>query len=454
MSPAYEGDTSLWYTKRFKSYANRITAIPIECTDCSPYSISNDRYRVDESVLRAWSSAPGGLGAVFPRARRLSYVVEEDPDYYVSLAAQIIPLGLCNIHAEITAHLPRNADSSDKILRLLIPHTSNLQYLTLYCFPMRNNMGPTQSMFTELIMSVTQLQQLRTNIVLSPEAMLHLAYLPSLKVLLYDDFKIVLEAQMLERPEGFFQGLETLHLYSTFPNMTRIVSTIASRSIRTIQLRVPEGYSGKDLIIFLTACTRHISLKEINVIRSSHFASQMLEVQDVESIISTLQSMIQLRSLDITSFKFPILNCDLAAQFSEIFPSNFIYLRAYHLPPVPWTLFHRILSTRIWDEIPVGLYFVSTPPPRLTTDHQYESITVLHVAGNPGSNESQEEWAYILRAMFPVLQMMIIHPEEQDAECHDKIAAVSALMRIHCGVNWHRRGPRFDNAYSRGRRAY
>jgi hypothetical protein len=449
MSPAYEGDTSLWYTERFKCYANRITTISIERSNPSPYSIANDCYQVDESVWRAWSSAPGGLGAIFPRARRLSYIVEGDPDYCVSLAAQIIPLGLCNIHAEITAHQPRNADSSDKILRLLIPHTSNLQYLTLYCFSMRPNIRPSQSILTELIMSMTQLQQLQTNIALSPEAILHLAYLPSLKALVYDDFKIVLEAQMLGRPEGFFQGLETLHLYSTFPHMTSIISTIASHSLCTIQLRVPEGYSAKDLLIFLTACTRHIGLKEINVIRSSRFVPQMLDVRDVESIISTLQSMIQLRSLDITSFKFPILNCNLAAQFSESFSPNFICLRAYYLPPAPWTLFHQTLSTRIWDEMPVGLYFELTPPPQLTTDHQY-SLTVLHVAGNPGSNESQEEWAYILRAMFPILGMMIIHPEEQDVECHDKIAAISALMGIRCGVDWHR--PQFDNAYSRGRR--
>jgi hypothetical protein len=437
MTSTYRGDTSSWFTERFKAYSRRITTISLIHPDESLSLILDGRYyHVDESLFTAWMHSPGGLEAVFPRLRRFDYTDRGDTDYYISIAMNIIPIGLHAINAKIIDDPRSDIHVYDRFLRLVTPHTSNLRRLTLYNYSIGIRSVLADNAFSELIMHTPKLQELRTNILLSQDAILHLGYLPSLKVFC-DEALMDVQAASIQ-PDCSFQKLEKLHLHSTYSNMTQIISKIASHTVNSIELRISGRYSVEDFLSFLSICAKHADLEYVSATERTLVLFQTLHVKDVERIIIILQIMTTLRSLDVGSFIFPILDSSLASRLLDAFPCNFRCLKSYYLSPVPWQVLYRTLSARIWEDIPFGLYFEPVVPSQISFDRRFaqESVRVLHVAGNPGSAESRREWAYILRFVFPNLRGMLVNPAEQHPVNKTSISAVSDLMRINYRTNW------------------
>jgi hypothetical protein len=435
MSNAYNGDTSSWFTERFQNYSKRIVSFSLKHPYESPSLIADGRcYHVNQSVFTAWSNAPGGFRTIFPQARQLNYT--GDTKYYVVIAAKIIALNLRVIKVNLIGHTKLSDIDTyghDEFFRLILPHTCNLEFLSVYSLSILATTGSKNTALSELVIHTTQLQEFRTNIPLTPEAVLHLARLPSLKKLC-DLETSTISQTVSQQPERLFPGIHSLQLCSPFPEMTHTVAQIASSSIRTIQLRVSDALDAKNFLAFLGACSIHRTLEDLSTVSPSPFISHRLQLQDIEGIILALRNMTGLHSFEVGGFSFPILDTDIASQLLNACSQNLRSLNAYHLSPVTWGLLYRALASRSWQAIPFGLCFEPTPPPRLSVDSRFahESVRILHVAGNPGSDESKEEWADILRIMFPNLKSVLVHPEEQDFRNWTEITTIASSMGLPC----------------------
>jgi hypothetical protein len=409
-----------WYTKNFRKYSQRIQQISIDC--------GYDGYQVDDTVYKAWCHLPGGFSALFPNLRTLN--CSRRDAWLVAQIKLLFPLML----RELRIDLARNNDVQIEILSQLQKYCSQLQSLALYD-PERswNDESPLCNTAIQVIVNANRLRVLRIDHSLSANMMHLIAQLPNLQVVWLSEAVIKDGGPY---PQSAFPALQLLHVGF---NPIHLINVVSSQKLEAIYcMRSHSGrsdISADNAISLLAACVRHHVLKSLSL----YTRIDLLTTAQMEIIITTLAGIPALKSLSLTGLIFSLADDALALRLLHLFSSERLnYLNVLGLAPVSWPIFRLSLASRNQRrDIFLGLIFDSSPPLRQDL-HELPILnnnSSLDVAGDPGAGNVQQAWRDVICHLFPNLQSLVIHHEEQDDICRDRIRDLATSVGVACIIH-------------------
>jgi hypothetical protein len=396
-----------WLTERFLSYSRRIRATGLGTAISKQRIMSGQFLHVDTSVYMTWSTAPGGLTAIFSNTTRLGCTLKEDPEYYASLVSQLCSPRMLQIHAEVCAYSAYQIQATKTLLDSLGDRSTDLRILSIRCYVINSSLcKPISQHLSLLVQGAFHLTELTTNIPLSREAILSISRWPNLESLILEplgDDPEPIEFASAESGDIFFPRLRSLVINSSSTGILHHITSPFLRNIVWYPIQRPDLQ--KCPMELIRAGSNHPQLECI-AMKPSSLRVPLSAIANFEALPDALASIPKLKTLHLKNHCLPFtIATDLALRLLESSPPHLVTIEAARLPCVPWSIFVSMLSDRRWVSPPFGLLLepLHVPTHVSLEPHLVQpEITSIFIGGKL-NHSTALVWASALQHLFPNL---------------------------------------------------